>query len=94
MAAPVAGALVSDDEPLSLPQALMMALMNGSERPRMAPRRTNSRRLTEPFAYALDEVELQWARLPPSTVECSKVHGRTPPRSFRRLTASLPSARL
>ena len=37
--------------PPLLPQALMIALMKGSERPIKAPRRTNSRRLTEPFAY-------------------------------------------
>src|SRR5436190_1028801 len=37
--------------PPLLPQALMTALMNGMDRPINVPRRTNSRRLSEPFAY-------------------------------------------
>ena len=50
-ALPPPPAVVSLLPPAPLPQALMMALMKGSDSPINVPRRTNSRRLTEPFAY-------------------------------------------
>ena len=78
--------------PPLLPHALMMALMKGSDSPINVPRRTNSRRLTEPFAYDSTRSSSSGPACRRARSNARKSMDVLPLGRSGRLTASLPSA--